>query len=122
MEESPKDRITAFIKHIGISTAGFEKEVGISNGYLRSLRHRPSERVIKLILSRYPELNKTWLLCGEGEMIYPSSIEGEAQKESKMMIDMLETQVSYLKKQIEIKDAQINKLINSIEELKSWKK
>lgn len=122
MEESTKDRLYAFMKHLGISVAAFEKEIKVSNGYFRSLRHRPSEKVLQRIYDRYPEMNRMWLLGGEGEMINLSPKDKIDPETCGMMIEMQKAQISYLKMQIEIKDKQIEQLIQSINELKQWKK
>lgn len=47
----------------------FEAETGLSRGYLSKLKNEPSPSKILSIVSRFPELNKDWLLTGEGEML-----------------------------------------------------
>jgi hypothetical protein len=122
-EETMKDRLLAFAKHFGISVGLFEKNIGVSNGYFRQLRYKPKEAVLNRIFERYPELNRMWVICGEGSMFSPPSPEdGLDPKTREMMIEMQKTQIAYLKMQIEIKDRQIEELIQSIKELKEWKK
>lgn len=67
-----KDRIETFIKHQGIRRSTFEKSCGFSNGYTRNLKENPSASKIEDILNAYPELNRIWLLTGEGEMLKDS--------------------------------------------------
>lgn len=69
MEETVKDRIKEFISRSGISTNRFERNAGLSVGYLRQLRKEPSREKIKNILEAFPLLNEEWLLTGEGEML-----------------------------------------------------
>lgn len=64
-----KDRIMEFCRTNGIRPGRFERECGLSNAYLSKLKHEPSRDKLGKILDRYPELNKDWLLTGEGEML-----------------------------------------------------
>lgn len=67
--ETVKDRIITYIKHTGISQKKFEETVGISNGYVNNVKASPSSTVLQKIFGAYPELNKDWLLTGEGPML-----------------------------------------------------
>lgn len=69
MEVSVKQRLIQFIKYKGIGQGKFEKTVGLSNGYINQLRHSPSPQKIQMIIGAYPDLNQSWLLTGEGEML-----------------------------------------------------
>ncbi len=64
-----KDRIDIFIEHQGIKRSVFEKACGLSNAYTRNLKGSPSVSKVEDILKAYPELNRVWLLSGEGEML-----------------------------------------------------
>lgn len=66
---SVKDRILEYCQALGIKPGRFERECGLSNAYLAKLRHEPSRDKIESILNAYPDLSKTWLLTGEGEML-----------------------------------------------------
>ncbi len=69
MEVSVKQRLMHFIKSKNISVREFERLCGLSNGYMKSLRHAPKSDKLSAILSTFPELNDTWLLTGEGSML-----------------------------------------------------
>lgn len=69
MEQSVKERLMSFLNYKGLSQGRFEKLVGFSNGYLDKLRHAPSLAKTQIIIDTFPELNRTWLLTGEGEML-----------------------------------------------------
>lgn len=69
MDTTIKDRILAFIAHNRLSVREFERRCGMSNGYVRSLVDRPSTEKIEAILNAFPDLNKVWLLAGEGAML-----------------------------------------------------
>lgn len=65
-------RIKEFIDKKGLSISAFEKSIGISNGAFASqLKNNKTIGVDKLenILNIYSELNPSWLLTGEGEML-----------------------------------------------------
>lgn len=69
MEQSVKERLISFLNYKGLSQGRFEKLVGFSNGYLDKLRHAPSVAKTQIIINTFPELNRNWLLTGEGEML-----------------------------------------------------
>lgn len=69
MEDSVKQRLMQFISDNGLSVRAFEREAGLSVSYLQKLRHRPKDDKLSSILKAYPQLNRTWLLTGEGEML-----------------------------------------------------
>ena len=72
--QSVKDRIMLFISQSGLTKSVFERKSGLSNGYLNQLRNTPKEDKISNILKAYPEINRVWLLTGEGEMLKDSQI------------------------------------------------
>lgn len=73
MDASVKERLLSYIEAKGISIREFEKSARLSNGYLKSLRHAPSGGKLSTILSTFPDLNRNWLLTGEGEMLLDAS-------------------------------------------------
>ena len=78
MEETVKQRLMMFKDYLGIGQAKFEKLAGLSNGYLNQLRNAPGAVKLQSIIYAFPELNKNWLLTGEGEMLLPSQSNREA--------------------------------------------
>lgn len=69
METSVKQRLIQFIKYKGIGQGKFEKAVGLSNGFVNNIRVSITPEKLQKIAPYYPELNKSWLLTGEGEML-----------------------------------------------------
>lgn len=63
-----KSRLLEFIDLQGISKSEFERNVGLSNGYINNFKGSLGSEKLECILIRYPELNVRWLLLGEGEM------------------------------------------------------
>lgn len=64
-------RINEFILSKGLSVAEFERICGLSNGYVRKVKDSLGKRGLSDILRNFPELNKVWLLTGEGDMLNP---------------------------------------------------
>ena len=69
MEETVKDRLTRFRQYKKLGQGKFEKLSGLSNGYLTQLRKAPGSEKLQRIPCAFPELNRTWLLTGEGDML-----------------------------------------------------
>lgn len=72
MESTVKQRITDFIKYKGISVREFERQCGLSNGYINSITQTVMPKKLKSISLQYPELNLGWVTTGEGSMIRKS--------------------------------------------------
>lgn len=80
-----KDRLISFIKSLGIGQAKFEKNCNLSNGYVNSTKGNISIQKLDSILQTYPELNRDWLLYGEGEMLKTDA--QETQNEASAMFE-----------------------------------
>jgi phage repressor protein C with HTH and peptisase S24 domain len=64
-----KDRVKEFITYLKVETKTFEQKCSLSNGFVNNIGHSIREKSINQILEQYPELNKIWLLTGEGQML-----------------------------------------------------
>jgi hypothetical protein len=72
-----KKRLIEFLAYLEIGQSTFEKNVGLSNGFVNNVGDSIREASLAKILSRYPELNTNWLKTGEGKMLRPvTNIEG----------------------------------------------
>lgn len=67
--ESVKERLVRYLAYKRIGQNRFEREAGISNGYISHLVHAPSATHLMKILVAAPDLNKDWLLTGDGNML-----------------------------------------------------
>lgn len=66
------DRIALFAKYKNMSIRSLEQTIGASNGLISKAISKTtdiSSQWVTKILIAYPEINSTWLLTGEGEMI-----------------------------------------------------
>lgn len=61
------------IAALGLSKAEFERVCGLSNGYVNSIRNTIGAKGIAQILAQFPQVNKSWLVFGEGEMFSENS-------------------------------------------------
>jgi len=64
-----KKRLFEFLAYLGIGQNKFEKNCGLSIGYINKLKGDMKLDTINKIISTYSELNKDWLMSGEGDML-----------------------------------------------------
>ena len=66
--ESVSDRLHKIVDFLGITSTAFESETGISNGAVnmtKNITKRTADKIVK----RYPFLNESWLIYGNGTML-----------------------------------------------------
>lgn len=71
---SIKDRVYEFCSEMGIKIRDFERTCNLSNGYVSSMRTGFGREKLNNVLLAYPQLNREWLLYGEGEMLRNSLV------------------------------------------------
>lgn len=64
-----KGRLYSYIEHKGITVRDFERGASLSNGYVSSIRKSIGANSLDKILEQYTDINRDWLLYGEGEML-----------------------------------------------------
>lgn len=69
MESAVKQRLIHFIKCINLTQKAFEELCGMSNGYVSNIRKGIGDDKLLNIVQQFPQLNREWLLFGEGEML-----------------------------------------------------
>lgn len=69
-----KERLLQFIESKRIPVYKFEEKTGLSRGYIKNMREGIGAKKLEGILKSFPELNRVWLLTGEGEMLNKASI------------------------------------------------
>ena len=104
-----KQRLIKFLSYLGIGQLAFEDKVGLSRGFVNNIGYSIREKSINKILSVYPELSKTWLLTGEGEMlkssvgVHATQVVAPSDGQSLQEIQRLRQELSELKdKYIEV--------------------
>lgn len=66
MESTVKQRLVQFIKMMHLTQKAFEERCGMGNGYVNSIRKGIGPEKMQDIVRAFPELNREWLLFGEG--------------------------------------------------------
>lgn len=69
MESAVKQRLVQFIKSMHMTQRAFEIRCGMSNGYVANIRKGIGEDYLLNIAQQFPQLNRAWLLFGEGDML-----------------------------------------------------
>lgn len=106
---------------------------GVKTSQVLRERNGLSSKLLEQILEAYPEINRIWLLTGEGEMLKNTSSQKEeevtAAENAAAMITIpqsvwavIENQAASLKardESLKIKDEQMDRLITQIEESNS---
>ena len=119
-----KERLKEFIKFKGITMKSFEERCGLSTGYVTSMRKGFGERKLNNVLKAFPELNRDWLLFGEGEMLKSAPIRHiHNVKEGAIATQVDNSPVNKLVNEKDLilllqkKDEQIDRLLSIIEKI-----
>lgn len=73
MEETVKDRLLRFLQAEKISNSEFSRQMGLSPAYVGAMRKSMPEEKVARLMELYPNLNRDWLLYGEGDMYQKGS-------------------------------------------------
>lgn len=76
-----KQRILEYLEKTGVSKYECYKNTGITNGVLSQSNGMSEDNLLKF-LSYYSDINHTWLLTGQGEMITSAPISVSAPQEA----------------------------------------
>ena len=120
--ESIKDRIIKFIRYRGLRVKQFENICGLSNGYINSMRKGFGREKLENVLSMFPELNRDWIVYGEGEMLKPNAqshtiISGTGNINNNSINSPIENSVFHCCNEEHV-SAEIEKLKKQVDELR----
>ena len=102
------DRLDTYLSYTGISDYRATLDAGLSKGVIGKSRENNrdlSNKVVEKLVEVYSDLNKVWLLTGEGEMLknasaiaenHSISIAGEEVKENNIRVNTDETIASLI--------------------------
>lgn len=76
-----KIRLITYLNSRNIKKSHFEKGLGLCNGYINSIKKSISAKRLGQISKAYPDLNISWLMTGEGEMLRVKTYETKAEDE-----------------------------------------
>lgn len=124
------ERLELFKAQTGLNDHQITVDCGLSFGLLANTRKSANrdlgQKSIDKILTRYPEVNRAWLLRGEGEMlssnfsagVSPNPSWDSSVKNSENTTEMFSSVLSVLKTQLETKDKQIERLLDLLRDAK----
>lgn len=127
--QNVKDRLLIYIKYLGIGQSKFEKLCGLSNGYINNSKGNFGSVKLEDILKACPELNREWLLYGEGEMLNGGIVQevqgdgntsvagnGNNVNTAEVLVKAL-AEIEEHRKLLSKKDEQIDRLLSVIDKL-----
>jgi plasmid maintenance system antidote protein VapI len=86
-----KDQLIKILTHFGITATRFADEIGVqrsSISHILSGRNKPSYDFILRIIEKYPSLNPSWLLTGNGNMMLTME-ESKKSEEKETVLPLL---------------------------------
>ena len=101
------DRFDAYMASTGLNDNKVTVQLNLSKGLIGKSRkpgRELSNKIVAQILETYTDLNRVWLLTGEGSMLNTPEQETPAQKEtipSNSLIDYLQRKIAELEGKIE---------------------
>lgn len=107
MEKSAiQTRVEQYIKYKGLTNSRFEKQVGLSNGFVRNMDKGMSTDKVMRISEEFPDLNVLWLITGKGSMLTAGTPAESSEDDQSFVHRMAET----LRKQLEAQQTTIQSL------------
>ncbi len=121
------ERLYQYIKFKGIKPTRFEKNIGLSNGYLGTQLKRNAdlgESILVKIIDNSLDLSPEWLITGKGEMIKNDVVTIDSNDNLvailRERLELKEDKIEYLQRELDKKDEKYFNLfeaINSLAEL-----
>lgn len=119
---SVKERLIQYVKYKRLTNSEFCRRIGVSNAFISSMRRSIQPDKAESIALNFPDLNISWLLTGEGEMIKNGEISINTNIIKK--IEVPEEAWEVIKKQADSlasKDRQVEELINLLKKANASK-
>ena len=121
MEYGIKERLEQFIENQGVSVSRFESTCGLGNGYVRKIKSSIGSEKLVDILRIYPKLDLYWLLTGTSlndNQRVNQQVTGDGNTQvagNGNQVGIANEAIIVLKNQLEVKDGQIERLLNLLE-------
>ena len=109
-----KERILAFIEKMGLTKAQFEKNAGLSNGFVDKSGDNSRRSSLDKISTAYPQLNMVWLLTGEGEMLKTSTEQTETTPYTVPLVPISAQGGSFNDFVVSVRDSDCEKVISPV--------
>lgn len=118
MESSVKERTIEFVKSQKITMKEFETKCGLSTGYVTSMRKGYGADKLNNVLKAFPQLNRDWLLYGEGSMLSasePDSISASSSTDISAVLNKAMDEIAAQRRLTEKSQQQIDRLLSLLE-------
>lgn len=89
MASDVKERLLQYLRYKRMSQVEFTKSIGVSSTYIGAMRKSLSDTKVKIIRELYPDLNTSWLLYGDGEMLIGNAGPESQSEESEYEVPLL---------------------------------
>lgn len=70
-EETMKQRLISLLKAKHMTQTEFARHLGVTPTYIGAMRKGMPKERLKVVFDMFPDVNRDWLLYGEGEMFLP---------------------------------------------------
>lgn len=117
-----KSNLEKYIAYKKLSNQEFEKSIGVSNGYIAKLKGSMGKEKLDYMLEVYSDLNRDWLLYGEGEMLKkPTIVQNNINGDNLQGQNITLSSDNYMEiirekdRQLQKRDEQIDRLITLLE-------
>lgn len=84
-----KERLMEFLKSERISRSEFSRRMNLSPAYLSSMRKSMPEEKVERLIREFPQLNRDWLLYGEGSMLVDSDKDVDVHRMHRHMVPLI---------------------------------
>jgi hypothetical protein len=116
------ERLYKYIDYKGVKPTPFEKEIGLSNGYLGKQLTRNAdlgEGVLIKIIENCPEISPEWLLTGKGSMLksQPNAGPPELVPDAMHYKDLAEARLEIIEG-LKYKIANLEKKVDELKEIR----
>lgn len=81
MSDTIKERLIAYLRYKGVNNSEFGRIIGVSNAYISSIRKSIQPDKVEKISTNFPDLNMSWLITGDGEMLKGGGVPASINKE-----------------------------------------
>ena len=110
-------RLKQFIEFTGMSLSEFSKQCELSSitTIHQVVKHhkQPTDKVLKKIIKRFPQLSYDWILLGSGEMLVTGSSNMQSQESANISHKATNSQINA---KLELHDHALNELNNVIKD------
>jgi len=115
MESSVKERTIEFVKNQKITMKEFETRCGLSTGYVTSMRKGYGADKLNNVLKAFPQLNRDWLLYGEGSMLTDPAPAASSSTDLSSALNKAMDEIAAQRRITEKSQQQIDRLISLLE-------